>query len=162
MAKNPQAMTIGDLAKIVGKTPRALRLYEEMGLIEPRGRTCGGFRTYGPEAVTRLNWVQCLVDAGLPLTEIRELLHAFEHAETRGDAMGEVQAFYSTQIERVEERIRRLAALKTALVEARTHLERCGGCTRTGLPEICTGCDRNQETWPAMAAGLLAEPKRDE
>ena len=45
LRKEPPAdLKIGDLAKATGKTQRALRLYEEMGLLAPSERTLGGFR----------------------------------------------------------------------------------------------------------------------
>ena len=43
-------LKIGDLARATGKTQRALRLYEEMGLLVPSERTVGGFRVYGCDA----------------------------------------------------------------------------------------------------------------
>ena len=42
----PRLLRIGDLAEKTGKTKRALRLYEEMGLLVPSDRTSGGFRLY--------------------------------------------------------------------------------------------------------------------
>ena len=39
-------LRIGDLAEKTGKTKRALRLYEEMGLLVPSERSTGGFRLY--------------------------------------------------------------------------------------------------------------------
>ena len=45
-----EKLTIGTLAKKTGKTTRALRFYEEQGLIEPAERTPGGFRLYSHQA----------------------------------------------------------------------------------------------------------------
>ena len=37
---------IGDLARLTGKTVRAIHLYEELGLLKPATRSSGGFRLY--------------------------------------------------------------------------------------------------------------------
>ena len=48
-------MRVGELAKAVGKTVRAMHLYEELGLLEPAARSEGGFRLYGSDAVDRIH-----------------------------------------------------------------------------------------------------------
>ena len=53
--KDNKLMRVGELAKAAGKTDRAMHLYEELGLLEPRARSEGGFRLYGPEAVDRIH-----------------------------------------------------------------------------------------------------------
>ena len=45
-------MRIGDAAAAAGTTPRALRFYEENGLL-PAARTAAGQRVYGPQDVRR-------------------------------------------------------------------------------------------------------------
>ena len=56
MSGIPKLMRVGELAKAVGKTVRAMHLYEELGLLEARARSEGGFRLYGPEAIDRIHW----------------------------------------------------------------------------------------------------------
>jgi DNA-binding transcriptional MerR regulator len=58
---------------------RALRLYEEHGLIAPR-RSSGGWRQYGPEDLVKLNTVSLLKTAGLTLAQIRDVTRASPHA----------------------------------------------------------------------------------
>jgi DNA-binding transcriptional MerR regulator len=70
------AMRIGELAKLVGISTSALRYYEEAGLLGPAGRTDAGYRTYGPEAVGRLEFVQRAKALGLTLQEVRRLLES--------------------------------------------------------------------------------------
>jgi MerR family copper efflux transcriptional regulator len=64
-------MKIGELARKTGKTPRALHLYEEMGLLQPPERTEGGFRLYGPDEVARVYWIAKLQDMGFSLPQIQ-------------------------------------------------------------------------------------------
>ncbi|OKI09784.1 MerR family transcriptional regulator [Streptomyces sp. CB02923] len=63
-------MRIGDAAAAAGMTARALRYYEEQGLVIAR-RTPSGHRVYGPEDVRRLRTVRELLDAGLTVGDIR-------------------------------------------------------------------------------------------
>ncbi|HEY1099321.1 MAG TPA: MerR family transcriptional regulator, partial [Myxococcota bacterium] len=60
----PRTLRIGDLAKATDKTQRALRLYEELGLLTCGERTSGGFRLYGPEAIDRVHWIGKLQELG--------------------------------------------------------------------------------------------------
>jgi len=73
-------MRVGELAKAVGKTVRAMHLYEELGLLEPRARSEGGFRLYGPEAVDRIHWIVKLQAIGFTLAEIQGFVKDFADA----------------------------------------------------------------------------------
>ena len=65
----PAALTAAECTARTGLSARALRLYEEHGLITP-GRTAGGWRLYGPEELVRLNALTLLKLAGLSLDQI--------------------------------------------------------------------------------------------
>jgi DNA-binding transcriptional MerR regulator len=62
-------LSAADCAARTGLTVRALRLYEELGLISPR-RSAGGWRQYGPHELVKLNQVALLKTAGLSLGQI--------------------------------------------------------------------------------------------
>src|SRR5699024_4063606 len=66
-------LTIGETARRAGCSPRALRYYEEQGLLAPQ-RTQGGQRRYPADAVERVPLYRRLIDAGLGTEVIRELL----------------------------------------------------------------------------------------
>jgi DNA-binding transcriptional MerR regulator len=61
---------IGELAAATGVSARALRYYEEQGLLDAE-RTPGGYRRYGPRAVTRVRNIRALSAAGFTLADIR-------------------------------------------------------------------------------------------
>jgi DNA-binding transcriptional MerR regulator len=63
------AMRIGELAHTTGTTPRALRHYEEAGLIASRRRP-NGYRDYDPTMAVRVHNIRFLLDAGLTLEDI--------------------------------------------------------------------------------------------
>ncbi|MBO1415729.1 MerR family transcriptional regulator, partial [Streptomyces sp. FH025] len=70
-------MRIGELARRTGSTARALRHYEEAGLIDSE-REPNGYREYGDSAVVRVRNIRALVSAGLTLEDIRPLLDCLD------------------------------------------------------------------------------------
>ncbi|ADI07657.1 MerR family transcriptional regulator [Streptomyces bingchenggensis BCW-1] len=68
-------MRIGDAAAAAGLTPRALRYYEERGLLTAR-RTSSGHRDYTAEDVRHLRAVRELLTAGLTIEDVRALVAA--------------------------------------------------------------------------------------
>src|SRR5690348_12532193 len=69
-----RTLRIGDVARLVGTTPRTIRYYEELGLLpEAQGRPSGGHRLYTDEEVARLQEVMRLKELlGLTLEELKE------------------------------------------------------------------------------------------
>jgi DNA-binding transcriptional MerR regulator len=62
-----------ETAKRFGITVKALRLYEQHGLLDP-ARTKSGWRAYGPDQIARLHQIIALKRLGLPLARIGSLL----------------------------------------------------------------------------------------
>ncbi|WP_405019971.1 MerR family transcriptional regulator [Kitasatospora sp. NBC_00070] len=63
-------MRIGDAAAAAGTTPRALRLYEQRGLLTP-ARSASGQREYGPAELARVRAVRGLLALGLTIEDVR-------------------------------------------------------------------------------------------
>jgi len=66
-------MNVKELARIAGTTPRAVRYYHHLGLLEIPP-TVRGRREYGVEHVARLLRIRWLADGGLSLTQVAEML----------------------------------------------------------------------------------------
>lgn len=64
-------MRIGEAAAAAGCTPRALRLYEERGLLPPPGRTASGQRDYRPAEVALLRVIRELLSSGFTIEDLR-------------------------------------------------------------------------------------------
>ncbi|MFI0366270.1 MerR family transcriptional regulator [Actinomadura sp. 1N219] len=64
---------IGRASQVSGASVRALRYYEDEGLITP-GRLANGYRDYCPSTVAAVVRVRSLLEAGLPVRLVRELL----------------------------------------------------------------------------------------
>jgi len=81
-----ESLRIGDVARLVGTTPRTIRYYEEIGLLpDAPQRPSGGHRTYTRAEVERLQEVMRLKNLlGVSLEELKTLLTAEEaRAEVR-------------------------------------------------------------------------------
>ena len=71
--------TISDLAKEFDLTTRAIRFYEDMGLLQPQRAGPGGrSRVYTPRDRTRLKLTLRAKRLGLSLTEAREIIDMYE------------------------------------------------------------------------------------
>ncbi|WP_433889685.1 MerR family transcriptional regulator [Streptomyces sp. CA-111067] len=66
-------MKIGEASRASGVSARSLRYYEDEGLIVP-GRLDNGFRDYCRSTVDRVLVVRSLLESGLPVRLIRELM----------------------------------------------------------------------------------------
>ena len=66
--------TIQQLAQLAGVTRRALRHYDQIGLLKPAHTTQAGWRLYGPAQVDRLQQILFYRALGLELEHIRRLL----------------------------------------------------------------------------------------
>ncbi|MEV0180842.1 MerR family transcriptional regulator [Streptomyces sp. NPDC050625] len=70
-------MRIGELSRRTGVSPRALRYYEEQGLLAPQRRP-SGYREYEERDVTTVRRVQVLLSAGLGTAAIAEIVPCVE------------------------------------------------------------------------------------
>jgi DNA-binding transcriptional MerR regulator len=96
-------MRIGELARSSGVSVRALRYYEEHGLLASM-RSSNGRRQYETSAVHRVALIQQLFAAGINSTGIRRLIPAVEAGEAGQEILAELQ----DQRRRIRERIAQL------------------------------------------------------
>ncbi|RMI27728.1 MerR family transcriptional regulator [Streptomyces triticirhizae] len=66
-------MRIGELAELAGVSARALRHYEDRGLLVP-ARDGNGYRHYAPDDVARVARIRAMISAGLGTATIRRYL----------------------------------------------------------------------------------------
>src|ERR1700730_556835 len=69
-------LTIGQLASYAGVTVRAVRHYHQIGLLPEPERDASGYRRYGAMAVVSLIKIRTLANAGVPLSQIGQMLEA--------------------------------------------------------------------------------------
>jgi DNA-binding transcriptional MerR regulator len=73
VAREVGRVRIGELARAVGTTARALRHYEQAGLISSE-RAPNGYRVYDEQAAVRVRNIRYLLAAGLTLDDVRVFL----------------------------------------------------------------------------------------
>ncbi|MFD6990180.1 MerR family transcriptional regulator [Streptomyces sp. NPDC059943] len=120
-------MRIGDAAAAAGTTPRALRFYEERGLLAPPARTASGQRDYGPAEVARLRVIRELLALGLTVEDLRafaDRLHLLAQDPPRRCGSTEPGATTSAV---VHQRLAALDAEIARLTELRSRLARQAG-----------------------------------
>jgi DNA-binding transcriptional MerR regulator len=79
-----QVMTIGRFARLSGLTVKALRHYDELGLLEPAAVDAEtGYRSYTPSQLGRAEAIRRLRKLELPLDEVRTLLDTDDPAVVR-------------------------------------------------------------------------------
>jgi MerR family transcriptional regulator, repressor of the yfmOP operon len=141
----PRLLKINQVAAETGLTTRTIRYYEEVGLLEPAGRSDGDYRLYDASDLDRLQFIRSLRDdAGFSLAQIGQLL---EDEEARARNRERLRKTTDPTERRVylvegEERVQRQIALLEAkaarlasmIGEAEAHLARI----RAGIAELET------------------------
>ncbi len=150
-------LRIGELARRTGLTQRALRHYDEIGLLVPSGRSGGDYRLYSRADVERLLAVQHLKSLGLSLTEITEALNG------EGAAPGELLARHAEVVERrITEEQELLARLRRLQRAAEASPGAVGGHpARDGEDDPAEGGAAAQAGWDDVLESIaLAERLR--
>ena len=115
---------IGEAARSSGVSPRSLRFYEEEGLIVP-GRCSNGYRDYCRSTITRVQVIRSLLDSGLPVRLIKDVLPRLVDAPDasaellRTEFLDEVQSYRDRLAARIAVLGAQQSALDAFLLEAR-------------------------------------------
>ncbi|GES30282.1 MerR family transcriptional regulator [Streptomyces angustmyceticus] len=118
-------MRIGEAAAAAGMTPRALRYYEQQGLVTAR-RAPSGHRVYDAEDIRRLRAVRELRDAGLTVGDVRAFAHLLPTMPPGGvpdlaprgadpERCSAVEAVARRRLADLDARIERLSRLRARL-----------------------------------------------
>jgi DNA-binding transcriptional MerR regulator len=102
-------LTIGQLAAYAGVTVRAVRHYHQIGLLPEPERDASGYRRYGAKAVVSLIKILSLANAGVPLSQIGQMLEA--DASTFAEAVQRIDSHLRDEIERLETSRKQIAQL---------------------------------------------------
>lgn len=105
-----EKIQIGEAAERLGISPRTIKYYEEIGLIQPEERSPGGFRLYGPDDLRRLETILRIKAMGFSLSAARELLYVRDAAQeaTRQEVLSETMNHLLQRAAEVQSRIDKL------------------------------------------------------
>ncbi len=131
MTGSEAQVRIGELAALAGVTTRTLRYWEELGLVKPIDHRCSGERLYSSAEVERVTHIRELQELlGLTLAEIRMVLESEDAVERarRAKSAGastarrlalleNAIAAHSRLIERMDDRLARIAAFRDEWIE---------------------------------------------
>jgi MerR family transcriptional regulator, copper efflux regulator len=117
-------MRIGELADRAGVSAKAIRYYEQLGILAAPARTPSGYRAYDETALGRLGFVRAARALGLSLGEIRQVV-AF-----RDDGVAPCEHVTALPQRRAADLARRIAELEQ-LRGALDRLADAGGLTRS-------------------------------
>lgn len=109
-------MKIGQLSRLTGVDNATIRYYEREGLLPAAARTAAGYRTYGADAVERLQFVRHCRLLGIPLADVRRLLAL---SGERSAPCEEVNGLIDAQLDRVRAKRRELETLERQLAGLR-------------------------------------------
>jgi DNA-binding transcriptional MerR regulator len=139
-SRRSESLRIGDVARLLGTTPRTIRYYEEFGLLpEAPARPSGQHRIYTQAEVDRIREVMRLKDLlGVSLEELKTLLTAEEaraevraqlrrddvDPERRRELLAEALGHIDRQLALVRHRASELAKLEDELSETRKRVRR--------------------------------------
>ena len=112
--------TITELAREFDITPRAIRFYEDVGLLEPA--RAGRQRVYTQRDRTRLKLTLRGKRLGLSLQEIKQLVDLYDASP---DARPQLQAFLAVLAEHRRQLERQREDLEITLAEIAQHEARC-------------------------------------
>jgi MerR family transcriptional regulator, Zn(II)-responsive regulator of zntA len=114
------AMRIGELAAATGTTTKTLRFYDNIGLLSPTERAANGYRDYGQDAVSRLNFIHRGRTAGLTLGQIREVIDIRDAGHAPCD---HVHDLLSARLADIDQQIADLQELRATLTALRNDAE---------------------------------------
>jgi len=123
--------TITDLAREFEVTPRAIRFYEDQGLLSPERTGSGGrTRVYNARERTRLKLTLRGKRLGLTLNEIHEILDLYE---SPGDTVPQLERFLHALAGHRSALERQLEDLQAQLAEIDQHEQHCRGLLQAQL-----------------------------
>ncbi|WZH51558.1 MAG: MerR family transcriptional regulator [Nocardioides alkalitolerans] len=112
----PAVMHIGEVAARTELSLRSLRHWEEVGLLQPSGRTEGGFRLYTEDDVEKILVIRRMKPLGFTLEEMKAALTEVEvlrdpaaSAEAIAGAREQLAAVHADAVERRAKLVRQLA-----------------------------------------------------
>ena len=136
-AEPERYLRIQEAADEIGLTTRAIRYYEEQGLLLPSGRSEGSYRLFDDDDLERLRFIKGLRDdAGFSLAEIRQLLEdeqarravrarfrSTDDPEERRRLLKDALARMERQVDILRQKAERLAAMIDETTTRSAHLQ---------------------------------------
>lgn len=118
-------MRIGELARRTGVSTRALRYYEQQGLIVAR-RAANGYRQYSETDLKLVTEIRSLLTVGFTLEDARPFVACLRAGHESGGSCPESVAVYQRKLAEIDDEIRTLLARRAEVAAQLTTA--CPGC----------------------------------
>ena len=145
-----ERIDISEVARRTGLSLRALRFYEQRGIVQPL-RSEGGRRIYGPGELARLNAAVALKRAGFSLADIATMV---------GDRSIDLGPLIAGQIEAVEAEAAELEKARGLLLSVRARIDAGETIDVETLCALIRGREARQSDMQTIAARYLGADAR--
>ncbi|MCU5771956.1 Cu(I)-responsive transcriptional regulator [Erwiniaceae bacterium BAC15a-03b] len=135
-------MNISDVAKKTGLTSKAIRFYEEKGVVTPPLRSENGYRSYTSKHIEELMLLRQSRQVGFNLDECREMVALFNNPQRHS---ADVKARTLDKVAEIEAHIQQLTLMRQRLLAL---AEACPGDDSADCPIInnLAGCCHTGKT----------------
>ena len=153
----PDGLTIGRLAALTGVSAKAIRYYEEIGLLPQPPRGVNRYRRYGPADVNRVRLLKRIRLLGAPLSLARPLLVGADDARC-ADVQMEVLSLVRERLRAIDQEIAELGQLRAQIEGYQRALSTCP----VDADESFRDCQDLSCIVPDVRDGALRQEYRDE
>lgn len=135
-------MNISEVAKKTGLTSKAIRFYEEKGLVTPPLRSDNGYRSYSAKHLEELMLLRQARQVGFNLEECREMVQLFNNPQRHS---ADVKARTLDKVAEIEAHIQELTLMRERLLALAAN---CPGDESADCPIIndLAGCCHTTKT----------------
>ncbi|MCX8958061.1 Cu(I)-responsive transcriptional regulator [Erwinia psidii] len=135
-------MNISDIARKTGLTSKAIRFYEEKGVVTPPKRSENGYRCYTEKNLEELTLLRQARQIGFTLEECREMVSLFNNPNRHS---ADVKAHTLNKVTDIEKHIQELVQMRERLLAL---VDICPGDDSADCPIInaLAGCCKGKNT----------------
>ncbi|MFN9547395.1 MAG: MerR family transcriptional regulator [Cyanobacteriota bacterium] len=121
---HPPNLRIGEVARRSGVSVKTIRFHCDQGLLQPSGRSEGGYRLFHPDSLAELAIIRALRAMDVSIAELTRILHV-RRAGVCNCSM--LKASITAKLEAIDVRMDELATMKTELARLLRSWQECGG-----------------------------------
>jgi DNA-binding transcriptional MerR regulator len=153
--------TAGEVAELLGVTPRTIHYYEEEGLVTPK-RTDKGTRFYSEFDVERLEVCVRLASIGTPVKKLRQLALTRPASASGREASHALAEVFDQMRRNIRSRLSLLRYLSTDLDKTERLVRTCWECPNRPNRTDCPDCPCELELDKGFLLHLTWDPDRPE
>jgi DNA-binding transcriptional MerR regulator len=135
-------LKIGEVARLAGKSVRAVRYYEELGLIRSAAHTKGGFRLFTPEDARRIRLVDKFHELGFSLEEIAGIVQAYRHGSCGDDVHRKLRPLLEKSLQTIRAKVALLEGFRKEIEDSLRFVCDCDGCRQKPERAPCLSCEK--------------------